>query len=241
MKKMIIAAVGVAVGLACIGSAYAFFGPDLKTQMDKVSYSIGYDVGNNFKTQNIDINASAFEAGFEAGLGGKQPAISQADMQSSMQSFQQQMMQQMMQKQAQAAQQNLAASQAYMQKIASQPGVKELEDGLYYQVITAGKGKTPTATDVVTVNYEGTLPDGTVFDSSYQRNQPLTFPLNQVIPGWQKALVKMPIGSTWMVYIAPQLAYGQSAPPSIGPNQALTFKIELISAAPAKKSSSKNQ
>ncbi|MDF2691471.1 MAG: mip [Gammaproteobacteria bacterium] len=234
MKKIIIAGIALAVTTACVSSAYALFGTDLKSQMDKVSYAIGYDVGNNFKTQNISINASSFEAGFETGLQGKQPVMTPAQMQATLQDFQQQMMENMAQKQAATAAQNLAASQAYMQKIASQPGVNQLEDGLYYQVITAGKGRIPSANDIVTVNYEGTLPNGTVFDSSYQRNQPLSFPVNQVIPGWQKALEKMPVGSTWMVYIAPQLAYGQSAPPVIGPNQALTFKIELLSATPKK-------
>jgi FKBP-type peptidyl-prolyl cis-trans isomerase FklB len=236
MKKIIATGVIIALSAAGISTAYALFGTDLKTQMDKVSYAIGYNVGNNFKTQNIDINASAFESGFEAGLQGKQPTMTQADMQSTLQNFQQQMMENMAKQQATTAAQNLAASQAYMQKIASQPGVKQIENGLYYQVITAGKGPTPGARDMVTVNYEGTLPNGTVFDSSYQRNQPLSFQLNQVIPGWQKALQKMPVGSTWMVYMAPELAYGTSAPPSIGPNQALTFKIELLSAAPVKSS-----
>src|SRR6185312_14814170 len=111
-------------------------------------------------------------------------------------------------------------SQAYIQKIAAQPGVKQLAPGLYYQVITAGTGRMPGPTDVVTVNYEGTLPDGTVFDSSYKRGQPATFQVNQVIPGWTKALQKMPVGSTWMVYMTPDLAYGVYAPPQIGPNQA---------------------
>jgi FKBP-type peptidyl-prolyl cis-trans isomerase FklB len=229
MKKYVIAGISAAIAVACVGSAYALFGTDLKTQMDKVSYSIGYDVGNNFKNQNIAINSSAFSAGLDAGLNGKQPAMTQADMQSTMQAYQQQMMEQMAQKQASLASSNLTASQAYMQKVSSQAGVKELEPGLYYQVITAGKGKIPTARDTVTVNYEGTLPNGTVFDSSYQRNQPISFRVDQVIPGWQKALEKMPTGSTWMVYISPELAYGQNAPPVIGPNQALTFKIELIS------------
>ncbi|MDO8954390.1 MAG: FKBP-type peptidyl-prolyl cis-trans isomerase [Gammaproteobacteria bacterium] len=234
MKKLIIAGVVAAVSIACIGSAYALFGTDLKTQMDKVSYSIGYDVGNNFKSQNIAINPSAFSDGLEAGVNGKQPAMTTADMQTTMQAFQQQMMEQMAQKQASTASTNLTASQAYMQKMASQPGVKELETGLYYQVITAGKGRTPSAHDTVTVNYEGSLINGTVFDSSYKRNQPISFQVDQVIPGWQKALVKMPVGSTWMLYISPELAYGQNAPPSIGPNQALTFKVELISASPTK-------
>lgn len=202
--------------------------------MDKVSYSIGYDIGSNFKSQNININSDPFESGFKDGLGGKTPAMSPDQMQATLTGFQKQMMQKSMQQQQQQATSNLTASNAYLKKMASQAGVKELAPGLYYQVITPGKGKTPGAKDIVTVNYEGTLPDGTVFDSSYKRGQPATFQVNQVIPGWSKTLQKMPVGSTWMVYMAPDLAYGTYAPPQIGPNQALTFKIELISVKPGK-------
>lgn len=232
MKKMMFKATVAAVSLGIVSLSYASIfssGPTLKTDTDKVSYSIGYDIGSNFKSQNINIESDQFAAGFNDGLNGKTPAMTQDDMQATLMAFQKQMMQQAMQKQQQLAQTNLAASQAYLQKISTQTGVTQLAPGLYYQVVTAGTGKVPKASDVVTVNYEGTLPDGTVFDSSYKRGQPATFQVNQVIPGWTKVLQKMPAGSTWMVYIAPDLAYGTYAPPQIGPNQALTFKIELIS------------
>ncbi len=227
-KKIVCLAVAIGLGVTACANA-SFFSPSLKTEMDKVSYAIGFDIGNGFKTQGINVEADQFNAGFQDGLSGKKPAMTSQDMQSTLMTYQKNMMQQAMAKQQALAASNMAASQAYMQKIAAEPGVKQIGPGLYYKVITAGTGKMPSPKQVVTVNYEGTLPNGTVFDSSYQRGQPASFQLNQVIPGWTQALQKMPVGSTWMVYMAPDLAYGVNAPPQIGPNQALTFKIDLIS------------
>lgn len=230
MKKSLLKLTTLTIALGAMSVSYAsMFGPSLDSDMDKVSYSIGYDIGSNFKSQNIAIEPDQFQAGLKDGLNGKTPAMTPEQMQSTLANFQKQMMQKSIEKQQALAASNLAASQAYLKQVASQAGVKELAPGLYYKVITAGTGKIPGAKDTVTVNYEGTLPDGTVFDSSYKRGQPATFQVGQVIPGWSKTLQKMPAGSTWMVYMAPDLAYGNYAPPQIGPNQALTFKIELIS------------
>ena len=227
MKQKLIIALAVA-GLAAANLGHAVV---LKNQMDQVSYSVGYEIGKGFNSQQIGIESPQFEAGFAAGLNGANPLMTTAQMQATLTSFQQQMQQQNLQKQQSAIASNLKASQAYLAKIAAEAGVVQAQPGLYYKVITAGKGQVPGPQDTVTVNYEGTLTNGTVFDSSYKRGQPATFQVNQVIPGWTSILQKMPVGSTWMVYIAPDLAYGTSAPPQIGPNQALTFKIELISVA----------
>jgi FKBP-type peptidyl-prolyl cis-trans isomerase FklB len=109
------------------------------------------------------------------------------------------------------------------------PDVVTLPDGLQYKILTQGKGPKPKDADVVVVHYVGTLIDGTEFDSSYKRNEPATFPVNGVIPGWVEALKLMPVGSTWMLFIPAQLAYGeQGAPPAIGPNQTLVFKVSLL-------------
>ena len=118
----------------------------------------------------------------------------------------------------------------FLQQNKSKPGVVTLADGLQYKIIEKGHGKKPTLNDTVTVDYEGKLVDGTEFDSSYKRGQPATFPVNGVIPGWTEALQLMPVGSTWELYIPAELAYGeQGAPPQIGPNQTLIFKVKLIS------------
>lgn len=130
----------------------------------------------------------------------------------------------------QAATQNKQQGEAFLTANKKKSGVVTLPDGLQYRVIVEGKGNSPSKNDTVTVNYAGTLIDGMEFDSSYKRGEPTTFPVSAVIPGWTEALQLMKAGSTWELYIPPSLAYGErGAPPVIGPNQTLIFKVELIS------------
>ena len=125
--------------------------------------------------------------------------------------------------------QNKQTGDAFLEANKAKPGVVTLPDGLQYKVIKAGTGAQPTDNDVVTVQYEGKLINGTVFDSSYKRGEPTTFPVNGVISGWVEALKLMKEGSTWELYIPPSLAYGpQGVPPTIGPNETLIFKVELL-------------
>lgn len=127
------------------------------------------------------------------------------------------------------ASKNLTEGEAFLAKNKTKKGVVTLPSGVQYQVLKEGTGPKPTATSVVTVDYEGKLLNGNVFDSSYKRGQPATFPLSNVIPGWQQALQKMPVGSTWRIFIPPQLAYGsRGAGNSIDPNETLVFKVHLI-------------
>ncbi|MCZ6925955.1 MAG: FKBP-type peptidyl-prolyl cis-trans isomerase [Rickettsia endosymbiont of Ixodes persulcatus] len=128
-----------------------------------------------------------------------------------------------------AADKSKVTGDAFLAANKKKPGVVTTGDGLQYKVLNPGKGAHPTDTDTVVVNYEGKLVDGTEFDSSYKRGEPATFPVNGVIPGWTEALKLMRPGATWMLYIPASLAYGeQGAPPSIGPNETLVFKVNLI-------------
>jgi FKBP-type peptidyl-prolyl cis-trans isomerase FklB len=128
------------------------------------------------------------------------------------------------------AEKNKLDGDAFLKANKNKPGVVTLPDGLQYKVLVEGKGATPTANDTVTVDYAGTLINGTEFDSSYKRGQPISFPVSGVIPGWVEALQMMKAGSTWELYIPSKLAYGeQGAPPAIGPNETLVFKVDLIS------------
>ena len=128
-----------------------------------------------------------------------------------------------------SAEKNKAAGEAFLAANKIKPNVITLTDGLQYKILIEGKGVRPTAKDRVTVHYAGTLINGKEFDSSYKRGQPATFPVNAVIRGWIEALQLMPVGSTWELYIPSVLAYGENgAPPSIGPNEVLIFKVELI-------------
>lgn len=125
---------------------------------------------------------------------------------------------------------NLKAGEAFMAQNRTRPGVVETPSGLQYEVITEGTGPKPSATSKVTCHYHGTLIDGTIFDSSVQRGQPATFPLNMVIKGWTEALQLMPTGSKWRLFLPPNLAYGERQTGSyIGPNSTLIFDVELIS------------
>lgn len=124
---------------------------------------------------------------------------------------------------------NKAAGEKFLSENKNKPGVVTLADGLQYKIIKQGKGKKPVDGDTVTVNYAGKLINGTEFDSSYKRGEPTSFEINNVIPGWTEALKLMPEGSTWELYIPASLAYGeQGAPPAIGPNETLIFKVDLI-------------
>lgn len=230
MKKLALtAALATAVAVSTANASWFAKKPDLKTQMDKVSYTIGYQMGHSFKQQNIKASPIVIMEGIEAGMANKKPAMTQAEMQSTMQAFQKEMVSKMMAKQKAAGIANQKTSDVFMAKIAKAKGIHKIENGLYYKVIKAGHGAKPTAKDHVKVDYTGKLTTGHVFDSTKMHGgKPAVFGVSQVIPGWTKALEQMPVGSTWELYIAPKLAYGKFAPPSIGPNQALIFNVSLL-------------
>ena len=172
------------------------------------------------------ISIDNFLAGFIAGTTGKDGKMSVAEADSTaMAKFRSYRAKQMEQQYAEWKQQN----EAYIDSVSKIDGVQALGDGIYYTVETEGTGEKPTATSHVKVNYEGRLIDGTVFDSSYKRNEPTTFPVNGVIPGWSKALVAMPVGSKWTLYIPQDQAYGPNGTGTIKPFSSLTFTVELLS------------
>ena len=217
------------VGLGLATSVYAV---DLKTETDKVSYSIGYDMATKFKQQGIGLNPEVFSQGLTDGLAGTQPALSMEEQKTVMEAFQKQMVQKMQTELKALGEQNAIAGKAFLEKNRKEKGVKVTKSGLQYKVVEQGEanGPKPTADDIVTVDYEGSFIDGTVFDSSYKRGKPVSFPLNGVIPGWTEGLQLMPVGSTYMFYIPSKLAYGeQGAPGAIPPNKTLIFKVKLIS------------
>lgn len=197
----------------------------LKTDKEKASYTIGMQIGQDFKSRGIEVDADALAAAIKDVLAGKEPRLTREQMMQAMQSLQSQQMA----KQAAIAEENLKAGQKFMAENKKKKGVKTLSSGIQYQVIKEGSGPSPKASDSVVAHYRGTLIDGKVFDSSYDRNQPATFPLSNVIPGWQEVLPMMKVGSKWKVFIPSELAYGEhGAGGSIGPNETLIFDIELI-------------
>ncbi|MGY3804927.1 FKBP-type peptidyl-prolyl cis-trans isomerase [Pigmentibacter ruber] len=196
-----------------------------KNDEEKASYIIGHEISSSIKGGEIKINKNILLKAIEDGLNGKESEISAQDSQAFMQKY-------MTEQQKIRSDKNLKEGETFLSKNKAEKGVVTLASGLQYKIITEGKGAKPKATDTVTVNYEGTLINGKVFDSSYQRGQPVSFPVNGVIKGWTEALQLMPEGSTWMLYIPAGLAYGAQSPsPSIGPNSTLVFKVNLVSIA----------
>lgn len=202
--------------------------PELTTPKQRVSYSIGASIGGNFKRQEMDLDAKALAAGVVDALAGK-PALAEAEMRGVLNTYQQEMMAKMQAKQKVDGEANAKKGEEYLAANAKKDGVKTTASGLQYKVIKSGTGKTPKATDTVKVHYHGTLIDGTVFDSSVERKEPVSFPVDGVIPGWTEALQLMKEGDKWQVTIPSKLAYGeQGAGGKIGPNSTLIFDVELL-------------
>ncbi len=212
------------------GAASAADKVELKTQKDKASYAIGLDMGGSLKKNEIDVNTDALIQGIKDSLTDAKPRLSDQELKETIATLQKEMMAKQQDRQKAVAEKNKKDGDAFLEANKKKPGVKVLPNGLQYKVVKEGTGKTPKATDTVTVNYKGTLIDGTEFDSSYKRGQPATFPVKGVIPGFSEALQLMKEGSTWELYIPSNLAYGErGAGGAIGPDAALIFEVELIS------------
>lgn len=196
---------------------------------DQASYSIGLSMGRNFKKQQIPINAAQLVQGLRDGLSGAQPALNEQEMNAALQAFEEQVGAAMEARSKQLAESNKTEGAAFLAANQKKPGVKTTASGLQYQVIKEGTGPIPKKTDMVSTHYRGTLLDGTEFDSSYSRNEPTSFPVDQVIPGWTEALQMMKVGSKWKLFVPSELAYrDQGAGADIGPNATLVFEIELL-------------
>ena len=202
----------------------------LKDQKDKISYSIGLDIGKNLKQQSIEVNLDAMAAGLKDGVGGGKAQMTDEQVREVMMAFQQEMQKKQQAKAAAAGDKNKKEGADFLDANKKKDGVKTTASGLQYKVLKDGTGKTPKATDTVTTHYRGTLIDGTEFDSSYKRNEPTSFPVNGVIAGWTEALQLMKEGAKWQLFIPSELAYGErGAGAKIGPGATLIFDIELIS------------
>ncbi len=197
---------------------------ELNTQMDSVSYSLGISVANNLKSSGFEsIENQAVASAFSDVFEGNEVKINEEDANMLIQDY----FVELSQKKSQEA---ISTGQAFLDENGKKEGVTTTASGLQFEVLTNGTGATPVEKDQVTVHYHGTLVDGTVFDSSVERGQPATFPVNGVIPGWVEALQLMNVGSKYKLYIPSDLAYGErGAGGSIGPNETLIFEVELLS------------
>ena len=201
----------------------------LADEKSRSSYAIGMSIGTSMKANSIDIDDALFLKGLQDARSGGPTLLTTEEMRKVLAEFQAGIRMKAQKRMAEEAAKNKSEGDAFLAVNKTKPGVVELPDGLQYQVITSGAGPVPQSTDTVSVNYSGTLLDGTEFDSSYKRGKPATFPVTGVIKGWTEALEKMPVGSKWKLFIPADLAYGPQGRPGIPPNAMLTFTVELLS------------
>ncbi|WP_298980469.1 FKBP-type peptidyl-prolyl cis-trans isomerase [uncultured Psychrobacter sp.] len=199
------------------------------SQTQKVGYSLGYMMAEGNKEAVADLDLDTFELGFRDGYQGKDSALTEEQMQQVLMDYQKEQEEKFVSDMQEKAAENTAIGEAFLAENATKEGVKTTDSGLQYKVLTAGTGESPKATDIVEVNYEGKLIDGTVFDSSYERGEPIEFPLNQVIAGWTEGLQLMKEGGKYEFYIPADLAYGEAGNQGIEPNSTLIFTVELLS------------
>jgi len=204
----------------------------LDTNQQQVSYIIGRDLARNFAQQGLDLDIDILATALKEGLAGQPMRLNQEQVQAAMMQLQEQLggpEEDDDDTSTPDSMNNKAEGEAFLAENANKPGVTTLPSGLQYEVLTEGTGPKPTPRSSVTTHYHGTLINGNVFDSSYQRGQPATFGVNQVIAGWTEALQLMPEGSKWRLYIPSDLAYGKrGAGRDIGPDSALIFDVELL-------------
>jgi FKBP-type peptidyl-prolyl cis-trans isomerase FklB len=224
--KCVLAAI-LSVGLfstVCFGAEK----PALTDTKDKESYSLGYQFGQSMKAQGMDLNVEIYTSGIRDALSGTNPQLSQSEMRTVVTELQKRLAASRQKEIKEMADKNLAEGKVFLEENKKKDGVVSLPSGLQYKVLTEGSGKLPKATDSVTVNYRGIMVDGTEFDNSYKRGQPVTFQVGKVIPGWTEGLQLMKEGSKWQLFIPPQLAYGDRGTGRIPPNSTLIFEVELL-------------
>lgn len=203
---------------------------DLATVQQQVGYSIGSQIGGDFRRNEFDIDADAFAKGFKDAFSGKELLLNEKEIEDVLDAFKQRLQE----AQKEKIEKQAAAGKAFLEENKTKEGVVVLPSGLQYKVIKEGTGATPKATDTVKTNYRGTLIDGTEFDSSDKHGEPATFLVTHVVPGWTEALQLMKVGAKWELYIPSELGYGARGSRTIPPNAALIFEIELLDILPPK-------
>ncbi len=202
----------------------------LDTDAQKFGYSIGVDIGNSLAPVKGEVDIDALINGMEEALAGKTPRLDDEAREKVKSEVSRKLQAKQMEERTAKAAAAKAAGEKFLTENGKRAGVKTTASGLQYEMLTEGNGALPKATDKVTVHYKGTLIDGTEFDSSYSRGQPVTFPLGNVIPGWTEGLQLVKAGGKAKLYIPSALAYGErGAGAKIGPNEALVFEVELVS------------
>jgi FKBP-type peptidyl-prolyl cis-trans isomerase FklB len=220
------------LGLAPLAGAPLFAAAqELEDEGQKLGYSIGYQVGGDFRRQGLSLDSELVVGGVLDALQGSEPRMPRDEMRQTVAELKQQAAVAEKRQLEERALSNLAEGRAFLAENGKREGVTTLPTGLQYEVLAEGEaGESPTAADTVTVHYRGTLIDGTEFDSSHRRGEPSTLALDGVIRGWAEGLQLMRPGAKYRLFVPPELAYGErGAGPRIGPNSTLVFEVELLS------------
>jgi FKBP-type peptidyl-prolyl cis-trans isomerase FkpA/FKBP-type peptidyl-prolyl cis-trans isomerase FklB len=201
---------------------------ELETDAQKLGYIIGMDIGSSLKQQGADLDLDSLFDAIRATYKGEPLAMTPEEAATVREEFISKRRAEAEAERQSAGAANAAEGDKFLLENRVKEGVQVTDSGLQYMVVKMGEGAKPAATDRVTVHYRGTLLNGEEFDSSYSRNQPMTFQLDQVIPGWTEGVQLMPVGSKFMFYVPPDLAYGPNGGGPIGPNATLIFEVELL-------------
>lgn len=227
MKSAVIAALSLVL-ISCQGNTQEK--AQVKTAVDSVSYGIGVDIGKNLKAQSIDINSAVLGEGVKDAMTGAKTVLTDQQLEDVMMRFRKDIMAKQQEKAHVMGDKNKKEGAVFLAENMKKEGVKTTASGLQYKILKAGTGPKPDATQTVTINYKGTLIDGTEFDSSYKRGQPTTYAVSGFVKGWIEALQMMQVGSKWQLFIPSELAYGERGNGQmIPPNSTLIFEIELLS------------
>jgi len=221
--------IGISTSFVASAQAAEVTAASLKTDDQKASYAIGLRYGEGFGRDLKELDLKLFYKGLQDGFNNKPPLMKPEEVVATLQALQARKIKEQREKMEKEAAKNKSDSDAFLAKNKKRKGVVTTPSGLQYEVIKQGKGPQPGLHDRVKVDYEGTLPDGTVFDSSIKRGEPVTFNVDGVIKGWTEALQMMHVGDKWKIFVPADLAYGaRGAGPKIGPNQALVFDVQLL-------------
>jgi len=217
-----------ALALIMIFSASLAQAQDVNTDKGKLSYAIGWDFGQDIKRRGSEFDVESVVAAIRDTVGGRDPQVSAEEMVALLQSFQQKVRQEQVEAFQALAAENQAKSEAFLEENRAKTGIVVMPSGVQYRIIEEGDGPRPNMESTVKVHYRGSKMDGREFDSSFARGVPEEFVVNSVLQGWQEVLPLMKQGSTWQIFVPPELAFGQRGNPPVGPNEALMFDLRLV-------------
>jgi len=222
-------AIPLLITIGFSGVCYAGQKAELKNETDKINYSVGHQIGGDFKRQGVELSPEAIVQGIQDALSGSETLLTQEEMRTVLVNLKKKIVSDERAQRVQEEAKYRAEGQEFLAANAKKEGVVTLPSGLQYKVLQEGTGKSPGPNDSVTVHYRGTLINGNEFDSSYRKNEPATFRLGGVIKGWTEALQFMKEGAKWQLFIPPELAYGRRGPLA---DRTLIFEVVLISVNP---------